>query len=181
MHISNYISPRTALLKVQWSLSIRFFSLSLSLQKAKPIGEGKKNSIFSSEMCGGSSQLTNQLACYCLTNWPLTFHRFGFDRFLDKSYYIRSALKLTARLWHIQCISQAVANCGKLWQIGKVAKWQIVSPRAGILSFHRRGGAKVFHYTNRSDQNSFELVRKVEEPNSFRVDESQTVVEEIIH
>lgn len=112
---------------------------------------GKMNSIFISEMCIGSSKPTNQSACNCLTNWVLTFHGFWFDRFLDKSYYIRSALKLTALLRQIQYIRQAAANC-------LIPSWK---------SFYWCGSGTVVHCGNHSDQNTsihtFKLVVNVKE------------------
>lgn len=115
---------------------------------------GKMNSIFISEMCRGSSKPTNQSACNCLTNWVLTFHGFWFDRFLDKSYYIRSALKLTALLRQIQYISQAAANC-------LIPSWK---------SFYWCGSGTVVHCGNHSDQNTsihtFKLVVNVKESSS---------------
>lgn len=94
---------------------------------------------------------TNQLACNCLTNWALTFHGFWFDRFLDKSYYIRSALKLTAPFQQMQYISQAVANC-------LIQSWK---------SFYPCGSTRVVHCGNHSDQDTsihtFKLVENVKE------------------
>lgn len=149
MHISNYISPRMAQLKYNEALPfVSFFP------PKQPSALGGKSFNFYFRNVWESSKPTNQLAWNCLTNWALTFYGFWFDHFLDKSYYIRSALKLTALLRQIQCISQAVANC-------------LIQSRK---SFFRRGSTRVVHCENHSDQNTsihtFKLVENVKESSS---------------
>lgn len=127
------------------------FFLSLYFFPKQPITLGEDEFNFYFRNVRGTSKPTNQLACNCLTNWALTFHGFRFDRFLDKSYYIRSTLKLTALLRQIQYISQAVANC-------LIQGWK---------SFYRRGSTRVVPCRNHTNQNTsihtFKLVENIKE------------------